>query len=267
MTMRSLLKFAPVLLLAPWIAQAQRSLPDRLKAAGTRTVAFSVRSRPEVCGDGKTSYNDGLSGPRSRMYDGMLLTHEPWDTRIPPCEKGDVRVSVRMVEGTPSWLRTAVGVLPTLGDTVLDLGTISTAEAGAFLTGLARGMDGRASQDALLPLVLIDSLPRWEILASAARDTSRLVRYRRRASDLLARAAAHTLGDEVTTDDDPQSTRREAVYALARQHERNEDPVPQLLSIAQKNAHRDARVAAIYQLGQLGDPRAVALFTSMLGAR
>ena len=60
---------------------------------------------------------------------------------------------------------------------------------------------------------------------------------------------------------------REAVYALARQRERNEDPVPQLIEIARTNSHRDARVAALYSLGQTGDPRAVDLFTSMLGGR
>jgi hypothetical protein len=57
------------------------------------------------------------------------------------------------------------------------------------------------------------------------------------------------------------------VYAIARRHEKNDDPVPELLEIARTNAHRDARVAALYQLGQLTDVRAVDLFTTMLNGR
>ena len=169
-----------------------------------------------------------------------------------------------MVEGIPSWLRTAAGPLPVLGDSVLDVGLVSAGEAGAFLSSLARAGDGRVALEALSPLVVIDSLPRWEVIGAAAGDTTRLQRYRRRASDLLARAAAYSLGGFAEQEDDASTTRREAVYALARTHDRNEDPVPQLLVIAKSNQHRDARVAALYQLGQLADARALELFRSML---
>lgn len=251
------------LLLSPALLAAQTPLAERLRAEGTRTVAFAAKARPDACGDGSTSFSDGLSGPRTRFYDGVLLTHEPWDTHLAPCLPGQVRVSVRMVEGVPSWLRVAVGPLPVLGDSVKDLGTISTAEAGAFLQSLARTGQGRAAVDALLPIVLLDSYPRWDVLAAAARDTTRILRYRRRAADLMARAASGTLPGE-SVDDDAAGIRREAVYALARKRESSEDPVPQLLDIARTNAHRDARVAALYQLGQTGDARAIELFASML---
>ena len=252
-------------LFTPSLLLAQTPLAERLRTAGTRTVAFSTRARPDACGDGRTSFSDGLSGPRTRFYDGILLTHAPWDTHLAPCEPGQLRVSVRIVEGVPSWLRVAVGPLPVLGDTVLDLGTVPTREAGAWLQSLARTGEGRASTDALLPIVLVDSFPRWDVLTAAARDTTRLLRYRRRASDLLARAASGVLPGE-SVDDDAANYRREAVYALARRTEKSEDPVPQLLDIARTNAHRDARVAALYSLGQTGDPRAVELFASMLRA-
>ena len=50
------------LLGVPWIsvAGAQEHLAQRMHDVGTRTVAFSTRSRPEVCGDGSTSMSDGL---------------------------------------------------------------------------------------------------------------------------------------------------------------------------------------------------------------
>ena len=102
-------------------------------------------------------------------------------------------------------------------------------------------------------------------LAATAEDSSILQRYRRRASDMLARGAASTLGFGSSTDgDDAESLRREAVYAIARSKDRSVDPVPELLDIARSNPHRDARVAALYQLGLLNDPRAVALFENML---
>jgi hypothetical protein len=171
-----------------------------------------------------------------------------------------------MVEGVPSWLRIAVGPLPVLGDTVLDLGTVSTREAGDFLEALVRGGEGRAAVDALLPLVVLDSFARWDVLAAAARDSTRVQRYRRRAADLMARAASGTLPGE-SADDEAAAVRREAVYALARKREKSEDPVPELLTIARTNSHRDARVAALYSLGQTGDARAIELFASMLRGR
>lgn len=255
------------LLMAPSLAMAQRSVSERVKNAGTRTIAFEVKTRPEVCGDGTQSYSDGLSGPRTRVFDGMLLTYSPWDTHIAPCEKGPMRVTVRVVEGVPSWLRTAAGPVPVLGDSVQDFGVVSTLDAGEFLRGLALNSLTRTATQALTPLVLLDSFPRWEVLAIAARDSTRLVGYRRRAGDLLARAAAGTIATGQADDDDASGTRREAVYALAQRRDRNQDPVPQLLEIATKNVHRDARVAAIYQLGQLGDARAVSLFAAMLNGK
>jgi hypothetical protein len=264
--MRPTSRLALVLISLPAVLTAQKPLAERLRAVGTRTVAFSAKARPDACGDGSTTYSDGLSGPRTRFYDGLLLTHAPWDTHLAPCEPGLMRVSVRMVEGTPSWLRLAVGPLPVLGDTVLDLGQVSTREAGEFLKAVARGSEGRAAVDALMPLVVLDSFPRWDLLAVAARDSTRLQRYRRRASDLMARAASSTLPGE-SADDDAAALRREAVYALARKQEKSEDPVPQLLDIAKSNPHRDARVAALYQLGQTGDLRAIELFSSMLRGR
>ncbi len=264
---RALLTLAA--LLVPALLPAQRTLAERLRAMGTKTVAFSAAARPEVCGDGVRSYNDGLSGPNSRYYDGyMLLTHEPWDTRIAPCEKGPVRVTVRMVEGMPSWLRVAAGPLPVLGDSVTDLGMVSTADAAAFLRGLAREGEGRASTSALLPLVLIDSTPRWDALVAAARDSTRPQSYRRRAADLLARAAANTIAAEPNAEEEEErSARREAVYALARKRDQGDDVVPVLLDIARKNTHRDARVAALYQLGQTYDRRAIDLFAGLLSGR
>jgi hypothetical protein len=246
------------------VAAAQTPLAARLHDAGTRTVAFSTRARPEVCGDGSTSMSDGLGSGRSFMYIEYSGTRE-WTP--PPCVNGPMRVTVRVVEGRPSTLRVMAGPLPTLGDSVLDLGMVSTAEAGAYLRSLARTGDGRAAQQALLPLILVDSQPRWDVLAEAARDSTKAQSYRRRASDLLARGAVSTLGVQAFVDDEPASERRTAVRALAQRRTRDEDPVPQLLEIAQSNKHADARAAAIQQLAQYADPRAITMMAMMLGVK
>jgi hypothetical protein len=208
--------------------------------------------------------SDGLGSGRSFMYIEYSGTRE-WTP--PPCVHGPMRVTVRVVEGRPSTLRVMAGPLPTLGDSVLDLGMVSTAEAGAYLRSLARSGDGRAAQQALLPLILVDSQPRWDVLAEAARDSTKPQSYRRRASDLLARGAVSTLGLQAFVDDEPASERRTVVRALAQRRTRDEDPVPQLLEIAQTNKHADARAAAIQQLAQYADPRAITMMAMMLGVK
>ena len=114
------------------------------------------------------------------------------------------------------------------------------------------------------PLVMLDSTPRSWIFSDAASDASRLLRYRRCASDILARAAAGTLGLGDLEEDDESIQRREVVNALARRYHKADDPVTRLLEIARANAHRDVRRAALHQLGQTSDRRAVACFEEML---
>jgi hypothetical protein len=258
--MRRILAFA----LVPVALGAQAPLADRIANTRNGTVAFSANTRANVCGDGKLSYSDGLSGPRTRFYDGMLLTHGPWDNRVPPCDHGPMRITLRMVDGNVSALRTTVGTASAVPDSVRDLGLVSDADAGRYLANLARQGEGRVSEAAMLPLVMLDSTSRWSILGEAAVDTTRLLRYRRRASDILARAAAGTLGLGDLDEDDESIQRREAVNALARRDTKEDDPVPRLLEIARTNSHRDVRRAALYQLGQNADRRAVAYFLELL---
>lgn len=253
--------------LIPVALGAQAPLADRVASTRNGTVAFSANTRADVCGDGKSSFSDGLSGPRTRFYDGMLLTHGPWDSRVPPCDHGPMRITIRMVDGIPSTVRAVVAPSAPPPDSVRDLGFVSTAEAGRYLTVVARQGDGRVSESAMLPLVMLDSTARWSILADAALDTTRRLRYRRRASDILARAAAGTLGLGDLDEDDESIQRREAVNALARRDTKEDDPVPRLLEIARTNSHRDVRRAALYQLGQLTDARAVAYFVELLRSR
>jgi hypothetical protein len=242
------------------LAEAQGTITDRVRAAGTRTVALTTRARPEVCGDGIDIVSDGLGGEvtyYSEYYEGGTWTRRP-------CVHGPMRLTLRVVEGVPSRIRVAAGSLPALADSILDLGLVSASETGEFLRTLTRSDQGRVSEQALLPLLLVDSTPRWAVLAAAARDTTRMLRFRRRASDLLARGAASTLGAAGWSDDPAAVQRRAVVDALATRRPRDADPVPDLLEIARENRHADARAAAIHRLGQTADPRAIDLFATLL---
>jgi hypothetical protein len=256
---------ALTVLTAAWTdALAQASIASRVRAAGTRTIVLTTRARAEVCGDGLTYLRDGLGGSAQERY-GTYLESEGWTP--PPCLRGPLRITLRAVEGVPSRVRVSAGPPPALPDSVLDLGSIPAAEAGSYLRELARSSDGSVGEQALLPLLLVDSTPRWEVLAAAARDSTHMLRYRRRASGLLARAAAGTLGAAGWSDDPAAQQRRAAVSALATRRSRDPDPVPDLLEIARTNAHADARAEAIRRLGQTADPRAIDLFAAMLGVR
>ena len=136
-----------------------------------------------------------------------------------------MRITMRVVEHTPSSVRTVVAPVAAPADSVTDPGLVSTADAGAYLTWLARHGDGRVSESAMLPLVRLDSIARRTILADAARDTTRLLRYRRRASDPLARATAGTVGLGDLDEDDEGIPRREVVSALARRENKEDDVV------------------------------------------
>jgi hypothetical protein len=243
---------------------AQSSLATRVRTAGTRTIVLTTRARPEVCGDGLTYLRDGLtSGSGVEIY-GQYMPSEGWTP--PPCVHGPLRVTLRAVDGVPSRLQASAGPPAPLPDTVLDLGSVAPAEASAYLRDLARSGQGRVSEQALFPLLLVDSAPRWDVLVAAARDSTRMQRYRQRASGLLARGAASTLGAAAWADDPAADDRRAAVRALATRRARDTDPVPDLIEIARTNPHADARAAAIRQLGQTADPRAIDLFAIMLGA-
>ena len=240
-----------------------QSIAERA-GGGTRTIAFAAASRADVCGDGKNFLSDGLGAGR-RIYEGYIIGTTDMATLA--CVHGPVRVVVRIVDGRPTRLRTLAGPLSALGDTVQDLGVVPTADAFAYLRDVARNGDGRASEEALLPVALIDSIPRWDILAAAARDSTRLLRYRRRATDLLARGAARAVGAMPSDEDPAVAERRAAVRALAMRRNRDDDVVPSLIEIARANKHPDARAEALYQLGHIADARAVELFASLLGVR
>lgn len=255
---------AAVALLAP-DARAQ-SLSRRIADAGDGTVVFSFASRPGVCGDGETYVRDGFGEGMRISERGNVSGRNHGVDDWPPCIPGPVHVRATLSRGEVIRLRTFAGPLRDRDAADRrDLGTVGVSDATNFLTRLVEQANGRSASDAVLPLVLADSIDPWPTLLRFARD-ERLSRAIRSSVDFwLARGASATLGVIDHDDDADDDVRSSAVFALSQQPK--DIAIPRLLEVARRNAHPAARAQALFWLGQSGDPRAVDLFEEILRRR
>ena len=112
-------------------ASAQ-SLANRIASASDRSVQFTYKARPGVCGDGRTYISTG-PGNFSGFYSG---------DRPEQCQTGPVRVVLDLADRSVVALRTYVGIPSTGVDAdVTNLGNVSPAEAADFLLGVAGRAD------------------------------------------------------------------------------------------------------------------------------
>jgi HEAT repeat protein len=82
------------------------------------------------------------------------------------------------------------------------------------------------------------------------------------AGALVGRPNDPTAGDEDKDDRGKDDLKTHAVFVLSQL--RNHEGVPALLDIARSNRDPQVRGQALFWLGQSGDPRALALFESIL---
>jgi len=254
---------AAAALLAP-DARAQ-SLSRRIADVGDGIVVFSFASRPGVCGDGETYVRDGF-GEGMRISERGNFSGRNRGDDWPPCIPGPVHVRATVSKGEIIRLRTFGGPLRDrdAGER-RDLGSVGVGEATSFLTHLVEQANGRSASEAVLPLVLADSIDPWPTLLRFARD-ERLSRSIRSSVDFwLARGASATLGVADHDDDADDDVRSSAVFALSQQPK--DVAIPRLLEVARHNAHPAARAQALFWLGQSGDPRAIDLFEEILRRR
>jgi hypothetical protein len=248
---------AAALLPAPSLAQ---SLARRIASSPDGRVAFTFAARPGVCGDGRNFMRDGFGGSRIVDADRDDYWNSRGDDR--PCRRGPVRVVATMSGGEVVRLRTFAGT-PVPDDGARDLGDVPVREAVQYLAGLAERGTGRVAADALFPTVIADSTDPWPRLLRLARDEDRSRATRREAAMWLGRGAAWKLG---LRDDDEASAeaevRQTAVFGLSQLP--RERAVPELIAVARTGKHDDARAAALFWLGQTGDPRAFDLFEEIL---
>jgi len=232
---------------------------------GDGTVQFTVASRPGVCGDGATYVRDGFGG-NGRIYQGGNYSGHARGDNWPPCSPGPLRVVATVSGGELLRLRTYAGPPRASNDaTSRDLGTVSVSEAAEFLTRVVERAQGRASGDAILPLVLADSIVPWPTLIRFARD-ERLSRAIHSTTNFwLARGAAAKLGVADHDDNEDDDVRSSAVFALSQQPK--DVAVPRLIDLARHATYAGVRAQALFWLGQTNDTRAIDVFEEILGRR
>lgn len=240
-------------LLVPAALEAQ-SLADRVARAPDGVVRFTFTAREGVCGDG---HNITTSSRSSR--DGEV----EWER---DCEGGPVRVAITHRGARIDRLRTHVGGRwRETGAT--DLGHVGAREAAAYLAEVARRNEP-ASDDAIFPITLADSVEAWRLLSPIAKDRSLASKTRKSAVFWLGQSA----GEAATRDLEPlavssesREVRDAAVFALSQRP--RDEGVPALIRLARTSDDPAVRKKALFWLGQSDDPRAVALFEELLTSR
>jgi hypothetical protein len=260
--------------LAAWLASTMpllagnahaQSLERRITGSGDGGVQFTFAARPGVCGDGSTFVHDGLGGDNRIFENGNFIggrRRGEW----PACLPGPVRVVAWVTDGEIIRLRTYAGPLPSSGSApVRDLGSVSVSDATSLLVRLAEQGRGRVADQALLPLVLADSVSPWPALLRLARDEQLPRAVRHNVAFWLSRGASAKLGLADADADSEDEVRASAVFALSQQP--RAQAVPQLIDIARGGKRPYVRAQALFWLGQSGDSRAVELFAEILGGK
>jgi HEAT repeat protein len=239
------------LLPAPLTAQ---SLAQRVRGAGDGTVRLSFAAREGVCSRGP--------GSITIMDDD---DDQEWES---DCERGPVRVSLRMRGGRVADSETYVGGRWRAGrDRVTDLGLVPAREAADLLLALAPQVgDDDDGGELVTAATLADSVVVWPQLLRMARDTKVREETRRQAVFWLGQAAGDQAAkglDSIATDSGGDiEIRKQAVFALSQRPA--DEGVPILIRIARSNRHPELRKTALFWLGQSEDPRALTLFEEIL---
>ncbi len=252
---------AAVLAAAPLVVTAQttQAIADRVRSAPDGTVRFSFRARPDVCGSGNSVYVGGGSSERSRNSSADV----EWDA---DCGHGPVRVVLDVRGHSVTGLRSYVGGRWRAASAVTDLGDVSSMSAANYLVSLAGQASEAVGHKAIFPATLGDSVVIWPSLMQIARDVAIPNQTRRDAvfwlGQMAGAAVTVNLAQLVTEDTVDRAVREAAVFALSQRPK--DEGVPALIHIAQTNRDPSVRKKALFWLGQSNDPRALALFESIL---
>jgi hypothetical protein len=228
-----------------------QSLAQRIGAVASGTVRLSFAAREGVC---------GWRGDRISFGDSSA----EWR---PDCGPTLVRAALRLESHRVQSVRSYVGGqwVPDTG--AVDLGTVSSPEAGRYFLDLAQnGGAGADDEDLLLPAVLADSITVWPSLLKIARSSRSSDELRKRAVFWLGQAASEVAGlalDSIARDDGgDREVRKHAIFALSQRPDN--EAVPALMRIARTNDDPELRRTALFWLGQSEDPRALAVFEEIL---
>jgi HEAT repeat protein len=217
-------------------ANAQ-TLADQIAAVPDGTVRLSFAAREDVCGSG----------------DHVYVSH-PHDTDdwVSDCERGPVRVAMRVRGGTVMGVDAYVGGRWRARRGVTDLGTVSVRDAAAYLLDLVPTLGNESGKEALSAAAIADSVDVWRDLARIARDADRSLDIRESAvfwlgqtpddavvavlEDMLASAIEHDIKEKV-------------IFALSQHQSDRATSILEELA-RRPGGERDLREKAIFWLGQ-----------------
>jgi hypothetical protein len=241
---------APLFLLPASLAG--QTLAARIREAGGGPIHLSFAARPEVCGE----------GGRGIMFRDGDDQDDEWES---DCERGPVRVSLRMRGGRVASAENYVGGRWKPGTGAVDLGLVSAPEAAAVLLALAVSA-GEGAEDLVAAATMADSAVVWPTLLELARNPWVTEATRRQAVFWLGHAAGveATRGlDSIMRDRGGEiEVRKQAVFALSQRP--HDEGVPALIRIARTSREPEIVRTALFWLGQSDDPRALALFEEIL---
>jgi HEAT repeat protein len=241
---------AAVAVLATASNSSAQSLANRIASASERSVQFSYKARPGVCGDGRT-YISTAPGNFYGSYSSQSSEQ---------CQAGPVRAVIDLADRSVVALRTYVGT-GSVDAGVANLGTVTSAEAADYLLGVASRADGRVGRDAIFAALLGDSVEVSARLLDIGRDQARPLETRRGALSGLVRSDARQL-DRITpalvqiatNENDVQEVRKQALTVLSRlDHGAGIQP---LIQLASSNTTSWMGRETMRVLSSSGDPRA-----------
>lgn len=242
-----LLTAALALLIA--LPAAAGTLAELLKTRDGQ-VALHFETRDDVWGDGR-SISIGKVDARD---------HGRW-------RQGPLHVLIEFIDGEIDDVEARVGEAPRPHRGPLrDLGELSPRSAVDLLLGLAERGRGHDREDLLFPAMLAEDVEVWRRLLAIARDRDADDDLREQAVFWLGQDAAEAASAGLTAildDDDAElDLREQAIFALSQQD--SETSFEALSRVARENPHPQLREQAIFWLAQSDDPRALALFESIL---
>jgi hypothetical protein len=235
-------------------ALGAQSLADRVLGTREGTVRLSFAAREGVCSSGPNSITI-TDGDDDSEWEGS-------------CERGPVRVSMRMQGGRITDSDTYVGGRwRTASGRVTDLGTVPARAAADALLALAVRAADDDGGELITAATLADSAVVWPELLRIARNTRIGEETRRQSVFWLGQAAGEAAVrglDSIVEkgNDEDIEVRKHAVFALSQRPP--EEGVPALIRIARTNRHPELRKQALFWLGQSEDPRAISLFEEIL---
>lgn len=264
MNARALCAMRSALLLLVASNASAQTLEKRVAAAPDGSVRFSFAAKPGVYGNGRNiSWDCDNGNCRNRQVDGNWDGDNELNT---PCDSGPVRVALTKTGGRITDLRVYVGGQWRTNSSATDLGMIGTKDATSYLLALALRDESRASEKAIFPAILADSVTIWPDLLKIAKSDQVTRKVRRSAVFWLGQAAGDAatrgLTDLVDDGNADHEVRESAVFALSQRP--RDEGVPALIRVAKENKDPDLRRKAIFWLGQSDDPRALSLFEELL---